>query len=491
MRLIFAGLELEVQAESSQAAGTGYVLHGGTVQLTQPEAPARFFRHGWQSWSLASWLELDKPPVPIQPPGRRPQADDPVYALSPRHGGSALGAVECPDGKVLLLGALAPGGRVEAHGRALRGFYESGAGDWFVAHGEEAAAFAHYAEMLAERLGQRGQSPAPRVWCSWYSFYTGISEPVIHQVLEGLQGLPFEVFQLDDGWQQDMGDWEANEKFPSGMQALARRIRAMGYTPGLWMAPFIVRPSSRLYRERPDWLLKDAQGEPVPAGINWGGFYYALDTTHPQVQAWLRGVIQRAVAWGYTYLKLDFLYAAALPGVRQQNIPREQAYREAMRLVREAAGEETYILACGAPVLPSLGLVDGLRIGPDVAPLWRNEDREDYLHDLTGPGGLNALRTSLHRLWLRRLVQTDPDVAYFRTRYNLLSPPQRQALQDLAKIAGFLATSDPPQWLEPDERQALERWLSEEVAVSQIGRYRFLLGEREVDFGEWLGGRDA
>ncbi|MDI6424336.1 alpha-galactosidase, partial [Enterobacter hormaechei] len=166
------------------------------------------------------------------------------------------------------------------------------------------------------------------------------------------------------------------------------KIRAMGHIPGLWMAPFIVRPSSRLYRERPDWLLKDAQGDPVPAGINWGGFYYALDTTHPQVRAWLRGVIQRAVAWGYTYLKLDFLYAAALPGVRHENIPREQAYREALRVVREAAGEEVYILACGAPILPSLGLVDGLRIGPDVAPYWRNEDREDYLHDPTGPGGL-------------------------------------------------------------------------------------------------------
>lgn len=491
MQLIFAGLELEVQAESSRPAGTGYVLHGGTVQLTQPEAPVRFFRHGWQSWSLATWLELEKPPVPIQPPGRRPQADDPVYALAPRHGGSALGAVEGPDGKIVLLGSLAPGGRVEAHGRVLRGFYESGAGDWFVAHGEEATVFAHYAEMLAERLGRRGQDRVSRVWCSWYSFYTDISEGLIRQVLEGLQGLPFEVFQLDDGWQQDMGDWEANGKFPSGMQALAGRIREMGYTPGLWMAPFIVRPSSRLYRERPDWLLKDAQGEPVPAGINWGGPYYALDTTHPQVRAWLRGVIQRAVAWGYTYLKLDFLYAAALPGVRQENIPREQAYREAMRLVREAAGEEVYILACGAPILPSLGLVDGLRIGPDVAPFWRNEDREDFLHDPTGPSGFNALRTSLHRLWLRGLVQIDPDVAYFRTRYNLLTPPQRQALQDLARVTGFLATSDPPHWLEPGEREALERWLREEVPVRQSGRYRFVLGEREVDFGEWLGGRDA
>lgn len=177
------------------------------------------------------------------------------------------------------------------------------------------------------------------------------------------------MFQVDDGWQQSIGDWEPNERFPSGMAALANRIRAAGLRPGLWMAPFIVAPCSRLYREHPEWLLKTKDGQPAVAGYNWGDYYYALDTTHPGAAEWLRNLIAGVRAWGYEYLKLDFLYAAAMPGCRFRAVPREQAYREALRAVREAAGDAAYLLVCGAPVIASLGIADAIRIGPDVAPL--------------------------------------------------------------------------------------------------------------------------
>jgi len=190
--------------------------------------------------------------------------------------------------------------------------------------------------------------------------------------------------------------------------------------------------------------------------------------------------------WGYRYLKLDFLYAAALPGHRHAGEAREDAYREALRILREAAGDEVYILACGAPIIASLGLVDGLRIGPDVAPYWDNEDRRIFLHDPTGPSAYNALRTSLHRLWLKPLVHTDPDVVYFRTRYNLLTPAQRSVLQDLALVAGFKATSDPPEWLDGEEREQLKAWLEANPPVEQTGPHTFKIGEREVNFLDWL-----
>jgi hypothetical protein len=33
---------------------------------------------------------------------------------------------------------------------------------------------------------------------------------------------------VDDGWQLSIGDWEANGKFPSGMNALAEKIKSTG-----------------------------------------------------------------------------------------------------------------------------------------------------------------------------------------------------------------------------------------------------------------------
>jgi alpha-galactosidase len=77
-------------------------------------------------------------------------------------------------------------------------------------------------------------------------------------------------------------------------------------------------------------------------------------------------------SWGYQYLKLDFLYIGGLIGRRHNAVPREEAYRNDLRVIREAAGD-AYILACGAPILASLGLCDGIRIGPDVSPFWLNK----------------------------------------------------------------------------------------------------------------------
>ncbi len=133
--------------------------------------------------------------------------------------------------------------------------------------------------------------------------------------------------QVDDGWQKIVGDWEPNEKFPSGMAALAGRITGAGMTAGLWLAPFIALPGSE---PNPEFLLRDAAGAPVVAGHNWGTAYWALDLTHPGVQEHLAALIHRVVhEWGFSYLKLDFINAGAVPGARHsRGAPREQAYRD-------------------------------------------------------------------------------------------------------------------------------------------------------------------
>jgi len=482
-RLFLPGLAVAARSETPPREVPGGVLVAGReVTLHHTLGLTRFYRHGWQSWSPTAWVELGTPPMPIEPPIRRVQAEDPVYAASPAHGGSGLGALEGRDGRVLLLGALGIGARVEADRQALRGFYEEGTGEWFVGYGEEETVFARYADLLREHLGWRSVGPPPRVWCSWYSYYQAISEEVLLRILNDLRGFPFDVFQIDDGWQLDVGDWAPNARFPSGMEAIARRIEAAGFLPGLWLAPFLVRPSSRLCRERPEWLLRDAQGQPVVAGFNWGGVTYALDVTHPDVSSWLVDLFRQVRGWGYRYLKLDFLYAGALPGVRHRVSAREVAYRNALAAVRDAV-PDAYILACGAPILASLGIADALRVGPDSAPFWGETDDRD---DRSRPAALNALRTTLHRLWLLPLVHVDPDVVYFRSRDTQLTPRQRALLQDLALITGYKGTSDPPAWLDQAEREALRHFLQWTPRVRRLGRCRFALDDREEDFSEIL-----
>ena len=479
-----------VAGELIEQTPAGLLLPKGRVTLLHPFGTTRFLRHGWHSWSPTGWVDLARPPAVVSPEYRRPMADDPVYATCACHTGSGLGALRAPDGRILLLGALDLGAHVQADAETLRGFYEPSTetsqrpgpeAGWFLGYGDERTTLSAYARLLGQRLGKRVASRAPRVWCSWYAYYRDISQDELLGVLEQVAGLGFDVFQVDDGWQRGIGDWDANDRFPSGMQALAERISAAGLQPGLWLCPFIVSPRTRLFQQHPEWLLRDSTGRLVEAGHNWGDFYYCLDTTLPEVQEWLAQLIRRVTGWGYRYLKLDFLYGAAMPGNRHRPTHRERAYREALQLVREAAGD-AYILGCGAPILSSLGVVDGLRIGPDVAPYWDNYDRSELLNDRSGPGARNAICTSLHRLWLRDLVHTDPDVVYFRSRYNLLTPVQKEYLKALAAVAGFKGTSDPPAWLDPAERAALESFLAAKHVVVELGSYRFRIDGEEVDF---------
>ena len=181
--------------------------------------------------------------------------------------------------------------------------------------------------------------------------------------------------------------------------------------------------------------------------------------------------------WGFTYLKLDFLQAAAAAGAHNGDMDREAIYRRAIATVREAAGDSVYLLGSGALMMPSLGILNAVRTGPDVAPMWTNYATQDPSDALAH----NALRNAVERLWMRHLVGLDPDVVFARDTRNLLTPEQRQWLRDSAVLSGFRGVSDPPDWLTEEEKEMLRGYLGPLPETARLGRYRFRIGEREVD----------
>ena len=458
----------------------GLLLPAGRIALLHGMPEAQVYRHGWNSWSPSGWRAMAEAPLRIASARRRLTADDTVWDDPHHHHSSAVTALAGPDGNVLLVGALGldvP--RLTIDRDTITGWYERGGAPWFATYGPELEVFRRYARVLGEHLAPgHERNRAGNVWCSWYAYHEDIDQETLRADLASLDGLPFDVFQIDDGWERSVGDWQPNEKFPAGMADLAARATDAGLSPGLWLSPFIVRPESATAREKAHLLLTDEAGRPLPAGYNWGGPYYGLDLTLPEAQEHIRDVISTVVGWGFRYLKLDFVNGVAITAERHDpSRGRETVYREAMRLIREAAGPDVYLLGSGAPVLPSLGVCDAIRVGPDVAPFWTNYATDDP-SDATAE---NALVSSVHRLWLRELVDLDPDVVYFRTRQSLLTARERELLADLAHICGFKATSDPPGWLDGPERAGLTDFLARDKPVVQLGRYRFDLGGREVD----------
>ena len=269
---------------------------------------------------------------------------------------------------------------------------------------------------MEARIPQRG----PVGWSSGPRSGGLVDEKTIYEGLDAIartrDRLPVELVLIESGYADLPGDWmQVNStRFPHGMPWLAEQIRAQGCIPGLWLAPFVVHPESLVAADQPEWLLKDMGGHPVTAGVIGKAQVYALDTTHPGVIEWLAELIRRVRReWGFPFLKLDFLYAAALPGKRHDTrLTRAQALQQALLHIREAAGQDTFLLGAACPLGPAVGVVNALRIGPDGSPGWfaRGGPWAALRPSPAMPGARNAMRNTLTRSALhRRWWLNDPD----------------------------------------------------------------------------------
>jgi alpha-galactosidase len=463
---------------------------GGKFSLGAPLAG--LYCTGWQSWSPAGWKPTTGRDVRTAlGPLFAPMHDSPVLRpLQSGHFSSDLVGVLTPsgDGPALLVGQLSTAdqfGYLEVQlekSRASIGFACAASGvplapQERLASERVALCLAPpgqspleaYGEALGQEMAARVQDMPPRGWCSWPAFGPKVGEKDILRQIVCLEGsrdrLPLQILQVDDGWERAVGDWEANERFPHGMRWLAERIREAGFTPGIWLAPVISQPRSRIAREHPEWILRDERGRPVSAGFSSVGFSQGLDVTHPEVEGYLQQLIAAVVhEWGYSYLKLDFLYGAALPGRRYRpGVTRAQALRRALEIIRTAAGPETILLGCGCPLGPAIGLVDTMRVEQDVTPDWKPRlgvATPLLRGDPSFPATVNTVRNILTRAWMhRRLWVNDPDPLILRRSGSRLTPAEVHTLVTAVALSGGT-------WMLGDDLPGLEAEVRPPMAVA-------------------------
>ncbi len=323
----------------------------------------------------------------------------------------------------------------------------------FTAGGDARDLVERYAGGVASEMGARVPDHVPTGWCSWYYFYNRVSEADVVANLETMvrERHPAEYVQIDDGFQSHTGDWlTPNEKFPSGMKALADRIREAGYRPGLWLAPFILNEDSVALREHPDMVLKTPAGETIFVPT-WLGRSAILDLTNPEAEAWLRNVIRTVVReWGYEYLKLDACSFAAVKSTgavyHRPGTTAPMNLRRGFEIVREEAGDETFILGCTCHFAPVVGLVDAMRVGPDVKELWA---------DGPNPSVRHAMRLTLQRNWMHmRWWANDPDCLIVRSTETALNEAETRFLATgIALSGGMVVASDDLPKLSEERRQ--------------------------------------
>ncbi len=462
----------------------GYLVSGtvagrpGRFEVFRAPAPASFLLNNWQSWG---------PMEPVTPATRFPELETIVRDYSPH--------LFSPLPEELLRGPVSD--YFAAWEGGLAGFLTSRVGHpFFTVEGGDLvgwidyfdAAFeapvrleplvvlegapvedllARYAGLVKRAHRVRINSWNPVGWCSWYQYFGRLGWP---DVLENLDvaardrgSFPFDVFQVDDGYETAVGDWETAKPGYPDLAGMAAAIGRRGYRAGIWTAPFSAAESSRLFAEHPGWMVSE-NGRPKPCYRGWGQTVYALDTTRPEVKRWLAGTVRALRRAGFSYLKIDFLFAAAMPGTRAAPVTPVQAYREGLRTIRGAAGRE-FVLACGAPLLPSVGLVDGMRVGEDTAPHWKTKPS-----GFLGPNAFFALKNALMRQFMHRAFWlNDPDCLLLRGRETELAASERE-LYALAAGAldNMVIVSDKLALLGPDEKGLLARSLALRGARSRV-----------------------
>jgi alpha-galactosidase len=233
------------------------------------------------------------------------------------------------------------------------------------------------------------------------------------------------------------------------MPVLSEAIRKAGYKPGIWIAPFVAEQNSELAKIHPEYLMRNEYGKSIVAGYNFfwpGRWYYGLDITNPRFEEYIRNVIRTIVhEWGFPYLKCDFLFGGCLRGGTHNDLSlsRAEVLKHGMKIIREEAGDEAFVVGCGMPLSTGIGTVDAMRVGPDTGPYWKKSAM-----GLLNTGAIVGTRNSLRNFMVRsamhkRLWISDPDCLMIRDRNTRLSSHERfSQINAIILSGGLLLYSD-------------------------------------------------
>jgi hypothetical protein len=345
---------------------------------------------------------------------------------------------------------IPPGGTVEGEIFVIGKF-----NDPHLAHETYADAMANYHQIKLNPIPEGGH-------CTWRAAVNGKSgteegtRELAEYCSQNLVDYGFELIQLDDGWQngpdrKHLQKWRPRNDFsthridgpyPNGMKKTADVIISNKMVAGLWLMPFAWDANCELLKNQQYLFAKDSLGN--VRNVEWAG--ECLDMTNPQTKEFVFQSLKRVTKlWGYKYIKIDALFTGlaadhiytSFPHYTNDNLGKTifydptktaiDAFREGLKNVRNAVGPETYILGCNLAqnyrmLGSAIGLVDGMRVGPDVTTNW-----ESLMKGLQMPTRLYFLH---NKVW-----HNDPDHLMLR---KPLSYIQARTMANWVAISGQL-----------------------------------------------------
>lgn len=285
-------------------------------------------------------------------------------------------------------------------------------------------------------------------WCSWYAFGRNINENNILSQSKWFKEnpkIPVEYILIDEGYCK-WGDWLEidKNKFPNGFDYLFSEIRKNKQRVGLWIAPFLIERNSRLFNKHPDWVTQ-TNNKPV-LGIKASPLdkyvfeRYVLDIRKQEVKDYVFETIDKILEDGKVeLLKLDFLFCIYF-------IPKV-THLEAGKFVREMFNHirikypKVYTISCGVPLVPCIGVVDSMRIGPDtISPIV---EKIPFLFKLFNKLRIKEVFANIEkRIWTKKYWNLDPDVFVCRDNLGFSNKTITKLGKEIKKCDGNIFLGD-------------------------------------------------
>jgi alpha-galactosidase len=174
-----------------------------------------------------------------------------------------------------------------------------------------------YRRFMSKQGFQMAKAPASAfgaIWCAW-GYGRNFKPQQVYDTLPTVKQMGFTWVTLDDGWQNNYGDWQLDpKKFPHGdadMRAMVTRIHQEGFKAQLWWSPLSAAPDSKLLRDEPELALENRDGS--RRKISWWNSYYLCPANSRVVEYHKELVRKILVDWGFDGLKLDGQHMNGVP----------------------------------------------------------------------------------------------------------------------------------------------------------------------------------
>ncbi len=160
-----------------------------------------------------------------------------------------------------------------------------------------------YTAQVLERLVD-AQGP-PWIYNTWEPFQRGINHATAMELIKAAGSMGFDIFTIDDGWQQDYGDNAVNlGSFPHGLKPIQGAVEAAGMRLGLWIPVAAIATSSPDFRSHPEWATTDREGK-LKTTSTMGGEMAVMCMASAFRDAAAQRIVDAIDRFHLAYVKLD------------------------------------------------------------------------------------------------------------------------------------------------------------------------------------------